>query len=75
MLSSGSEVGGVKPVLCQKLSKILVSMFCSKASAMSMSTTAEDVWHSVKMINEAGIIAVRFTCIQARIGQSDRECH
>ena len=60
-LSSGSEVGAVKPVLCQKLSKIFVSMVCSKASVMSMSTAAEDVWHSVKMINEAGIIAVRFT--------------
>ena len=61
-LSSGSEVGAVKPVLCQKLSKVFVSMVCSKASVMSMSTAAtEDVWHSVKMINEAGIIVVRFT--------------
>ena len=41
-LSSGSEVGGVKPVLCQKLSKVFVSMVCSKASVMSMSTP-EDV--------------------------------
>ena len=61
-LSSGSEVGGVNPVLSQKLSKVFVLVVCSKASMISMSTAEEeDVWHSVQMINEANIVAMRST--------------
>ena len=57
----GSEVGAVKPVLSQKLCKRVVVSAGSNAFVMSMSTAAEDMWHSVKVINDASIIIFRST--------------
>ena len=53
-LSSGSEKGGVNPVLRQKLSKGFVVSVSRKTSVMS--SVANDMWHSIKVINNSGNI-------------------